>query len=168
MQEGVRSLTWRTDTFAYAEGWDESKGRYLGLQGGQLVSFTADSPGLLVNPDVAERQLSAETAAAPSSSANTGATEGGAVGTAPVIPVAKSNPRRYHGTTDLDPTRVGRDAAKVADEVLAHLVGLQGARIKVTLEIEAEVPGGVPGQVVRIVLENGNSLKFTTQEFEPE
>ena len=31
---------------------------------------------------------------------------------------------RYHGTVALDPARVGRDASKVADEVITHLVGL--------------------------------------------
>ncbi len=38
-----------------------------------------------------------------------------------------------------------------ASEVIAHLSGLVGAKVKVTLEIEAEVPNGVPEAVVRIV-----------------
>lgn len=61
-----------------------------------------------------------------------------------------------------------RSAGQVADEVIAHLVGLIGANVKVTLEIEAEVPSGVPDQVVRIVTENGRALKFTSQGFEAE
>ena len=40
--------------------------------------------------------------------------------------------------------------------------------MKVTLDIEAEVPGGVPDNVVRIVTENGRTLKFTTHGFEDE
>ena len=43
-----------------------------------------------------------------------------------------------------------------------------GANVKVTLDIEAEVPGGVPDNVVRIVTENGRTLKFTTHGFEDE
>ena len=68
----------------------------------------------------------------------------------------------------LDPTRVGRDAGRIAEEVIAHLSGLVGARVKVTLEVEAEVPAGVPEQVVRIVTENGRTLKFISQGFERE
>jgi hypothetical protein len=29
--------------------------------------------------------------------------------------------RRYHGSVSLDPTRAGRDASTIADEVIAHL-----------------------------------------------
>jgi hypothetical protein len=36
------------------------------------------------------------------------------------------------------------------------------------MEIEAEIPGGVPDNVVRIVTENGRTLKFTNQKFEKE
>ena len=64
--------------------------------------------------------------------------------------------------------RVGRDAGKIADELVSHLAGLEGAKVTVTMEIEASVPNGVPEHVVRIVTENGNSLKFTSHGFESE
>ena len=51
-------------------------------------------------------------------------------------------PRRYHGTVLLDPARVGRDASRIAEEVIAHLAGLVRSKVRVTLEIEAEVPEG--------------------------
>jgi hypothetical protein len=40
--------------------------------------------------------------------------------------------------------------------------------VRVTLEIEAEIPTGVPDTVVRIVTENSRTLKFTSQGFETE
>jgi hypothetical protein len=43
-----------------------------------------------------------------------------------------------------------------------------GARVTVTLEIEAEMPNGAPEQVVRVVTENGRTLRFTSQGFEKE
>jgi hypothetical protein len=61
----------------------------------------------------------------------------------------------------LDPARVGRDASRIADEVLAHLVGLMGSTAKVTLEIEVAIPDGAPDNVVRTVTENSRTLKFT-------
>jgi len=81
---------------------------------------------------------------------------------------APRQPTRYHGTVTLDATRVGRDASRIADEVIAHLAGLVGAEVTVTLEIEAEIPAGAPDHVVRTVTENGRTLKFTNQGFERE
>jgi hypothetical protein len=80
--------------------------------------------------------------------------------------VVAAKPKRYHGTVVLDATRVGRDASRVADEVISHLAGLVGAKVKVTLEIEAQMPDGASEQVVRAVTENGRTLKFTQQGFE--
>jgi len=68
----------------------------------------------------------------------------------------------------LDPARVGRDAGRIADEVIAHLSGLVGSEVKITLEIEASIPQGAPDNVVRTVTENSRTLKFTTQGFEQE
>jgi hypothetical protein len=76
--------------------------------------------------------------------------------------------RRFHGTVRLDPTRVGRDASRIADEVIAHLAGLVGTEVTVTLEIEAAISNGAPEQVVRIVTENARTLRFTSQGFEAE
>ena len=81
---------------------------------------------------------------------------------------AATKPKRFHGAATLDTTRVGRDASRIAEEVIAHLAGLMGARVTVTIEIEAEVPDGVPDNVVRTVTENSRTLKFTSHGFERE
>jgi len=81
---------------------------------------------------------------------------------------APPRPKRFHGTVTLDPARAGRDESKIADEVLTHLVGLVGSSVRVALEIEAEIPAGVPEHVVRTVTENSRTLKFTSHGFESE
>ena len=86
----------------------------------------------------------------------------------PPGPAETPKPKRFHGTVKLDPTRVGRDAGKIADEVISHLAGLVGSNVTVTLEIEAEVKSGAPDNVVRTVTENCRTLKFTSQGFEKE
>jgi hypothetical protein len=63
---------------------------------------------------------------------------------------------------------VGRDAGRVADEVIAHLAGLVGSTVTVTLDIDARIPSGAPDHVVRTVTENSRTLKFTSQGFEQE
>jgi hypothetical protein len=77
-------------------------------------------------------------------------------------------PRRFHGTVELDPTRVGRDAGRIAEEVIAHLAGLVGAKVTVTIEVSAEIPDGATEQVVRTVTENSKTLMFTSHGFEIE
>jgi predicted AAA+ superfamily ATPase len=166
IREGVALLTWQSDTFAYAESYDEVAARYRGLRGGQMVSLSVDSVGLLVKPDLARRQLDAETPAPPpGTGTGIGPDPGPGPGPTPP-PLPERNLRRFHGTVNLDPTRVGRDASRIAEEVIAHLVGLPGAEVDVTLEISALVPAGVPDNVVRIVTENGRTLRFDSQGFE--
>ncbi|MBX9629971.1 MAG: DUF499 domain-containing protein [Burkholderiales bacterium] len=179
IRDGVALLTWQSDTFAFAESKDDVAGRYRGLSGGQMITVSPESRGLLVKPDVAQRQLEAETSTptSPSGSAGAGGVAGqpssdqspGTGGGATATPRgAAAAPRRFHGTVALDPTRVGRDASRIADEVIAHLAGLVGANVRVTLEIEADIPSGAPDNVVRIVTENSRTLKFTSQGFESE
>ena len=50
----------------------------------------------------------------------------------------------------------------------AHLAGLVGARVTVTIEVEAEIPDGASDNVVRTVTENSRTLKFTSHGFEKE
>ena len=74
--------------------------------------------------------------------------------------------RRFHGSVELDPMRLGRDAGRIADEVISHLEGLVGSEVEITLEISVETQDDIPENVVRIVSENCNTLKFKTHGFE--
>jgi len=76
--------------------------------------------------------------------------------------------RRFYGTVRLDPARVGRDAGRIAEEVIAHLAGQPGVEVTVTLEIDARLPGGANEQIVRTVTENCRTLKFESHGFESE
>jgi hypothetical protein len=172
VRDGCALLTWEQDAFAYAESYDATAQRYRGLRGGQHVTVRDGDAGLLVHPEVARRQMHAE---APPPQPGGGITvpvppEPGP--TPPLVPspapVIPPRPCRFHGTVTLDPARAGRDAGKITDEVLTHLVGLLGSSVRVTLEIDAEIPAGVPDHVVRTVTENSRTLKFTSHGFESE
>jgi hypothetical protein len=131
---------------------------------------------LLVKSDIAQKQLEMETpapvaggaAAGSPSDGQTSGTGGSVSGGLSDLPTTPSKPKRFYGTVNLDATRVGRDAGRIADEVVAHLAGLVGSTVRVTLEIEAEIPSGAPEHVVRTVTENSRTLKFTSQGFEEE
>ena len=62
VRAGVGLLTWETDSFAYAEGYDEERKRYVGLRARETLTMplTADDRGLVVRPEVARRQLDRE------------------------------------------------------------------------------------------------------------
>lgn len=176
IRAGLALLTWEHDAFAYAENYDESAARYRGLHSGAQVNVTGDDTGLLVRPEIASQQIDEETAPPSTVDVDNGnATPPGPDGltprpTAPPSgPAQPSKPKRYHGTVVLDSARVGRDAGRIADEVVTHLVGLVGSSVRVTLEIEAEIPGGTPDNVVRTVTENSRTLKFASNSgFETE
>jgi hypothetical protein len=172
--DGVSRLTWQLETFAYADSYDEAIGRYRGLRAGARIDLDDSDAGLLVKPEVARKQMEAEaaTVASVSPSAtqtqtllpNTVAGSAGA-GSAPAASTAVL-PKRFHGSVELDSTRVGRDAGRIADEIISHLTGLMGSKVTVTLEVQADVPAGVPEKIVRTVTENCRTLKFKDQGFE--
>lgn len=170
IRDGVALLTWRSDSFAYAESYDEGTARYLGLRAGQVISLSTDGAGLLVKADVAQRQMDAEVVPIPGPGPDPHRHPHPAPdpvpGPTPPPPPPERQLRRFHGTVTLDPARVGRDASRIADEVIAHLAGQVGAEVTVTLEIEAILPGSASDQTVRTVTENSRTLKFTSQGFE--
>ena len=129
----------------------------------------ADAPGLLVKSEIARKQLDAETRQAPTPPVDgpTPSSPGPGPESPPTPPEA-AKPKRFHGSVELDATRVGRDAGRIADEVISHLSGLVDSDVRVTLEIEAEIPNGAPDNVVRTVTENARTLKFKSQGFEKE
>ena len=173
IDDGVSLITWEQETFAFAESFDEDAGRYNALRFQDRVNLPdASAPGLLVKPAVARRQLDATIPQPPKPNGNGGNGPGGGDDPPDPPPLPPAPPprllKRFHGTVNLDATRVGRDASQIADEVIAHLAGLVGTNVTVTLEIEAEIPDGAPEQVVRTVTENSQTLKFTNQAFERE
>lgn len=50
--------------------------------------------------------------------------------------------------------------------MVKHLAALLGANVRVTVEIEAELPDGAPENVVRTVTENCRTLRFDSFGFE--
>lgn len=169
IRSGLSMLTWSQDSFAYAESFDEDAGRFRGLQAGKQVWIDTDnSMGVLVKPAPAQRQLDAEAPTQGSTKTLPGSGAGvmtplqsGRTGEGAQIPAPVAAPTRFHGSVTLDSIRVGRDASRIADEIIAHLAGIVGSKVRVTLEIEADVPSGISNSVIRTVTENCKTLKFS-------
>ena len=178
IKDGLSLLTWREDGFAYADAYDADAKRYRGLKTGPGATVTLDGQSVLVKPEIAVQQIESDEAkrddrpcggnGGTGTSDDTPAHAGDGVGTggATTDEVAPKKARRFYGSVELDATRLGRDAGKIADEVLSHLTGLVGAKAEITLEIQVDVPDGVADRVVRTVTENCRTLRFRTQGFE--
>jgi hypothetical protein len=181
VQDGIERLTWQSETFAYAESWDQQRGRYEGLRAGTSARVIVDGNSLLVKPDIAAAQMAAAQAAsaAPTSAAGNGSsspTDAATVALGPnriATPVAgptTATPavqlRRFHGSVHIDPIRLGRDASRIAEEVIQHLSGIVGANVEITLEIHCELAEGASEKLVRDVTENCRTLRFTDYGFE--
>lgn len=144
IEDGVSLLTWRQDGFGMADGFDDVAQ--------QMDLEKAAPPGGLVKPTQPDVP-----GVAPGQAADLRMPDGADW---PVPAPKPVQPTRFHGSVTLDAARVGRDASKIADEVIAHLAGLVGASVTVTLEITANIPSGVSDQAVRTVTENSRTLKF--------
>jgi len=167
IEQGVASMTWESDTFAYAEGFDESKDRYLGLRAGEHVAAVVDSASVLVKPETARKQLDEEAPAPQPGAEESGAIVGGEQpGGEPEPVVVDGKPHRFHGVVVVDPVRMSRDADQVADEVVKHLAGLADTNVEVRIEITAASGDGFDDDVVRTVTENAKTLKFDQHGFE--
>ena len=78
IRDGIGLLIWEQDAYAFADSFDDEAKRYRGLRGGQVVSLPdANAPGLLVQSDIARRQLDAESAQSTSGGKDAGAGTGG-------------------------------------------------------------------------------------------
>jgi hypothetical protein len=186
VRQGVNSLSWQAETFAYAQAVD-ADGRFLDLTiaGKDTSRIMFNEESVLVRPDAAQRQVDADAAAE-----REFADRDGAIFTVPgeqpplggdglggdadagmngaTTPPAPKLARRFYGVVELDPTRLNKQVPEVVEHVVEHLTKLTGAEVRVKLEIDAEVADGVPGKTVMDVTENARTLKFSDFGFEEE
>ncbi len=180
--DGLAMPTWEQDTFAYAESYDDAAGRFRGLRGGKEgpIVHDSDGQGLLVMVDIARQQIDAEKETLPggqpvppsdvdiieqpvSGNDISGQTDPGDTTEQQDV---KPRLKRYHGSIELDPQRVGYHASQIGEEIIKHLTSLDNANVRITLEIAADLPDGTPESTFRTVTENSRTLKFNSSGFE--
>ncbi|HLG75521.1 MAG TPA: hypothetical protein VKX46_03860, partial [Ktedonobacteraceae bacterium] len=195
IREGVQSLTWEQETFAYADSYDAERQRYLGLKAGQQVQVALNSNAVVVKPEAAARQFVADaqvtqqaataltyTAPGASSAKSPAVSErGGSTLLEPARPTATPSSteqttlpaertpqaQRFHGSIKLNPRMMAGNAGTIMDEVVRHLTAIYGADVQVTLEIQATIPA-VPDDIKRTIEENCRTLRFESFDFEEE
>jgi hypothetical protein len=159
--------------FAYAERWDEKTDTYLGLAieraGNAPVVIDGDS--VIIKPAVAEAHRPVPPQPGPGGgpagpgdkAPETGEQAGGG---GPMPPPAEKKPTRFTGTVMISPERPARDIHQIVEAIVEQLTTLPGSQVKLRLEIEAEVPGGLERAKVRTLIENANTLGFLEKSVE--
>lgn len=122
----------------------------------------------------AERQAEVETASDPTTypagqsddiSGTLVADGDGFTGSGFKSPTQQTN-HRFFGSVDLDAELINRDIRKISEAIIQHLVSQMNATVRITVEIEAELPDGASEQLIRTVTENASTLKFSDFGFE--
>lgn len=175
--QGVAS----TEYFALAAAFNGE--RYIDLKFNKSV-FSINPSDLLVKIDVAKKQIEAERKAdeernnegsgQPSSwdvaggsgSSSTGGYSPSGNGTSTVeegtnevgLDAVPKN-KHFYMSVKLDNTRVNRDMNNYVQEIIQHLMSIDGADVEMKLEVQVQAPNGIPSTTVRTVSENCKTLK---------
>jgi len=182
LEDTIRTGVNSTEYFALAAGVGEN--RYIDLKFNQSVTFI-DRSNYLVKIVPALKQI-AEVQTNPSVNSQpyvqgTSTLSGKNVtvkepyspgGTVTVFPepgethLAETKNTRFYLSAKLDTTRINRDVQRLVEEVISHLTSVDGCQVEVSLEVNAQIPDGLPHQTVRVVTENCRTLKVNDFGFE--
>jgi hypothetical protein len=75
----------------------------------------------------------------------------------------QTKPRRFYGSVEIDMVRPVKAFDAILNAIVMELQRTPGAKVKLTLEVEAEVAEGFDEAEVGIVRDNAKQLKFTAE-----
>lgn len=163
--------------FALAAAY--SNNRYVDLKYNQTV-FSISQSDLLVKTNVALKQIVAEKKEEPVTPINpnsggvqpegpSGVSPSGGTGTQTTPSgggATKATNTHFFMSAKLDTTRVNRDVNNYVQEIIQHLMAVDGSDVELILEVSVKAPDGIPSNVVRTVSENCRTLKITNFGFD--
>ena len=175
IESGLSLISWRQDSFAHAESFDNDNKRYRGLRAGISIMVSFDGFDLLVRPDIAFTQLEKDREAAETKTASdlanpinpyppTSSDSDNKPGSVGDPKTAKKT--RFIGHIETDSTRFFRSTDDIEKEILKHLNLSPGSKIKIIIHIEANNNEGFNQDTERTLKENGRTLGFGSIEFE--
>ena len=153
ISNGTASLSWETETFAYAEAYDEDAETWRGIVRGAQVENPARS-GLVLRPDIVPPLLQPHTPTTPPIPPNGGIGTGGTTTITPTEPGIETKPTTFYAVFNLDPVRGIRELSDIMENVSNHLDG----EVTLTLELRAKNPAGFDDRTRRTVEENAHQL----------
>jgi hypothetical protein len=168
LETAIRDACAKLDPpFAYADRFDEAAGRYIGLLWQKAPSEPMAPSAVLVRSNVAIAQLrpAVSTPEPGSTSISGGFPSTGVDSPTLTTPVAslKTQPRRFFGSVEIDSARPVKAVEAIVNAVVLELQRVQGVKVKLTLEIEAEAPVGFAEGDISVVRDNARQLKFKAE-----
>jgi hypothetical protein len=172
LQGAIRDAVAKLDpTFGYADSFDEAAGRYRNLTWAKNPPDIMPPTAVLVRAAEALDQLKQDVTGTgapagpgggPSTAGEPPRPDGGGAGLAEPKPEPR-NPHRFYGSVEIDMVRPVKAFDSIFNAVVMELQRTQGAKVKLTLEIEAEAPKGFADGDVSVVRDNARQLKFKAE-----
>jgi hypothetical protein len=153
--------------FGYADGYDEATGRYRNLVWAKSLSELPSANAILVCAAEARAQIERDEVRQNGSGRRpdrgSGNTNGGGEQAPTPQPPAPKKLRRFYGSVEIDMVRPIKSFETIFNAVVMELQRTNGAKVKLTLDIEAEAPEGFDENEVSIVRDNAKQLKFKAE-----
>ena len=172
LEASIRDAVGKFDPpFGYADGFDEATGQYRKLIWAKNPPEQSSADAVLVRAAEALAQLSdsQEQTGGQNRSWGPGRADHGRqvprharTGRCPQ-PEVPTKPRRFYGSVEIDMVRPVKAFDAILNAIVMELQRTPGAKVKLTLEIEAEVAEGFNDADVGIVRDNAKQLKFKTE-----
>ncbi len=160
--------------FGFADGYDEATGEYQGLIYAKAPPVFMPPTAVLVRAEVARDHLQRRQKPMPATVGGVSTVGGTVTGDDdtrhPEAPPASGDPvaaprqpRRFYGSVEIELVRPIRVFEDIVNAVALQLQRTPGAKVKLTLEVEAEAPEGFAEADVGIVRDNARQLKFKAE-----
>ena len=164
LEGAIRDSVGKLDPqFAYAEGFDEATAEYRSLIWARTPPELMPASAMIVRAHEAKLQLNKQqgkpTMVPGTSGPRPEETTAGPV-VVPPGPAAPRKPVRFYGSVEIDMVRPVKAFDSIINAVVMELQRTHGAKVRLTLEIDADAPNGFDDTEVSIVRDNAKQLKF--------
>ena len=164
LEGSIRDAAAKLDPqFAYADSFDEATGKYHKLTWAKTPPDFPMPTAMIVREAEAKRQLQEDGLPVPrqeQGSLSDAMPEPREPGSEAPGSTARGKPHRFYGSVELDMVRPVKSFDTILNAVVMELQRTHGAKVKLTLEIEAESSDGFADSEVSVVRDNARQLKF--------
>jgi uncharacterized protein len=165
----IRDAVGKLDpAFGYADRFDEATGTYVGMVWAKSPPELISSSAVIVRSDVVFEHQRPKSGEAPVVVPEDDSGDQTRVGDGSTGDVGKPapgprQPRRFFGSVEINLDRPVKSFDAILNAVVMELKRTQGAKVKLTLEIEAEAPAGFAEGDIGVVRDNARQLKFKAE-----
>jgi hypothetical protein len=166
LETSIRDAVAKLDPqFGYADGFDQASGKYHGLIWAKDPPQPFPATAMLVSDAAAKKRISEKVT--PGQPAPTGTPAAPGASPDAVVPTASTTRlrkvHRFYGSVELDMVRPVKAFDAILNAIVMQLQRTQGAKVKLTLEVEAEAGDGFSEADVSVVRDNARQLKFKSE-----